>query len=210
MTPHIFVILSVQHICPHRGKEYTPCNAHMFNQRIGRNPLANMLGTASNAGNSHNFKCNHVNFNEQTVFESECVDTISEMNSALNRLHGYRAAAFVFTGRSQWGWGNILPAIYALHWICKIVDRYCYIRIMDHTMGHVFNYANGKSWHYSPSVSRIYNNVKHITEKEPWTNPRELYRLKNMLKNSNASLVEIKFEKLMWLSPNRLSSVFGT
>ena len=50
---------------------------------------------------------------EEKTFRAVCAPMIQEMDSHLAATKGKRGLFFVFEGRSQWGWGNLLPAVYA-------------------------------------------------------------------------------------------------
>ena len=78
-----------------------------------------------------------------------CATRIRELDKHLERTQFRRAVHFVFGGNSEYGWGNLLPGIFALHWLCLHAGRYCYITMQDQNIGFVLGYASGQSWDIS-------------------------------------------------------------
>lgn len=83
---------------------------------------------------------------EQGAFAANCAQTIEQMDRSLAALRGRRGLVFEYVGRSVWGVGHVLTFAYALHQLCRMLDRFCYVRLWDSQLDDVFVYANGASW----------------------------------------------------------------
>ena len=83
---------------------------------------------------------------EEATFRAVCAPVIAEMDAHLESTRGRRGLFVHFEGKSEWGWGNLLPAVFAIHWMCMHVRRYCYLQIQDQDLGSMLGYANGERW----------------------------------------------------------------
>lgn len=147
---------------------------------------------------------------EQRVFEATCAETIAAMDGLLAETRNKRALLIEYSGRSVWGLGHVLSYAYGLHYMCRRLRRYCYIRLWDLQLEDLFTYANGESW--SPSAANLsaYESagVRKIERKGRDTlNFADLYE---SLRNETAALIHVRqidatpmvgSESLPWLLP---------
>ena len=90
---------------------------------------------------------------EGGLFHSTCRTRITMFNAHLRRSRERRRALLIESpGKSIWGWGNVLPFVYALHLLCLRAERYCYLSLQDQDFGDRLGYANGEQWQADPSA----------------------------------------------------------
>ena len=64
------------------------------------------------------------------------------MDSHISRAHQrQRGLLFEWQGTSEWGWGHVLAAAYALHAVCVRAERLCHLKLYDMEIGAFFGYA---------------------------------------------------------------------
>ena len=90
---------------------------------------------------------------EQRAFEARCENTISVMSTSLSRLRFRSGLVFTARGKSSWGLGHVLSAVYAMHFVCRRLRRYCYLKFYDMEVHRLFGYANGELW--SPTNEEV-------------------------------------------------------
>ena len=113
---------------------------------------------------------------EEATFRAVCAPVIAEMDAHLDSTRGRRGLFILFEGKSEWGWGNLLPAVFAMHWLCMHVQRFCYLQIQDQDLGSMLGYANGERW-FQPlkDLKRIYRKgIRRCRERHSnpgWSQP---------------------------------------
>ena len=145
---------------------------------------------------------------EQGAFASQCGSTIRQMNRLLSELRYRRGLFFEFSGRSVWGLGHVLSLAYTLHYTCRRLRRYCYLRLWDSQLDDLFGYANGERWAPLEDELSKYKEVVTIDmHKESGSNISNVYE---RLTNESASLIHIKLimstpliasESMPWTMP---------
>ena len=154
---------------------------------------------------------------EETVFRKTCGELISRMDDHLSSTRNRRGVAFVFLGSSEWGWGNLLPSVYALHYLCVSGGRFCHVVLQDNAIGSVIGYANGESWDIDgceawngkacketiEKLEQRYNMtepVQHqVRSDRPWNSQEGLQNLTQTLRDDEAPLLLYVFNQRMWL-----------
>ena len=101
---------------------------------------------------------------EQRAFEERCRGSISTMNASLSRLRFRSGLVFVTPPRqkSVWGLGHVLSIVYAMHFVCRRLRRYCYMSFYDMEIHKLFGYANGELWSPTPEELDRYGQSKHM------------------------------------------------
>ena len=163
----------------HRRNYYCPAtSAHLINVLgTDRSPHGEMLpndGLCARVG-------------EQRAFEARCESTIRQMNISLRRLRFRSGLVFTVPGKSIWGLGHVLSIVYAMHFVCRRLRRYCYLSFYDMEVQRLFGYANGELW--SPTdeeLSRYGNGSKEL--KLSWKDPEWILEL---LRNETAPLLRV-------------------
>ena len=90
---------------------------------------------------------------EEERFRLACSVRIAEFDGHLNRSRSRRRALLIESpGRSQWGWGNVLPFVYALHLLCLRAERLCLLSLQDQDFGDRLGYADGQRWQAEPEA----------------------------------------------------------
>ena len=56
---------------------------------------------------------------------------------------GTATGDFEYQGSVGYGWGHVLSAAYALHWLCFASARYCHLQLHDLELARFFGYASG-------------------------------------------------------------------
>ena len=163
----------------HRRKYYCPVTSAQLINLLGtdRSPHGEMLpndGLCARVG-------------EQRAFEARCESTIRQMNISLRRLRFRSGLVFTIPGKSIWGLGHVLSIVYAMHFVCRRLRRYCYLSFYDMEVHRLFGYANGELW--SPTdeeLSRYGNDSKQL--KFSW---RGLEAILEQLRNETAPLLRV-------------------
>ena len=83
---------------------------------------------------------------EPRAFASRCAAPSRALDHALSRARGRSGLVIEYVGRNVWGVGHVLTLVYALHYVCRRLRRYCYVRLWDSQLEELFTYANGESW----------------------------------------------------------------
>lgn len=149
---------------------------------------------------------------EERTFRDVCATRIRELDKHLERTQFRRAVHFVFGGNSEYGWGNLLPGIFALHWLCLHAGRYCYITMQDQNIGFVLGYASGQSWDISFGPDHgwykaaLGNATKWGLGNSLWSSADRIRTLATQLRESDAPLVEVSFSSGFPLSKHPLLS----
>ena len=88
----------------------------------------------------------------------------------------YRHGLFIkLEGGSIWGLGKILPNIFILHEMCRVLRRFCYIQAYDMDLHQLMGYASdGLSW----GPPKGWEIAKYMGSPEGATSPREPLRFK--------------------------------
>eukprot|EP00966_Prymnesium_polylepis_P097937 2268484-Prymnesium_polylepis.1 len=94
---------------------------------------------------------------EAVRYRRACSSEHSQLSGDLSRWYGRRAAVIEYAGRSRWGLGHVLPAVLQAHALCRQLRRYCYVRMYDMDVGHVFGFANGMRWEPTSSELQRYD-----------------------------------------------------
>ena len=142
---------------------------------------------------------------EDKAFRSMCAPTIDWMQRHNNETRGRRALFFEYRGgKNALGWGHTLTAAYALHGICRLLRRFCYVSIYDMDLGVFYGYADGSSWAKpEPTELAQYLSVSTIQATRSVTFSREglaglLSELRNG-KHAQASLIHVVQEPPLYL-----------
>ena len=142
---------------------------------------------------------------EDKAFRSMCAPTIDWMQRHNNGTRGRRALFFEYRGgKNALGWGHTLTAAYALHGICRLLRRFCYVSIYDMDLGVFYGYADGSSWAKpEPTELAQYLSVSTIQATRSVTFSREglaglLSELRNG-KHAQASLIHVVQEPPLYL-----------
>ena len=151
---------------------------------------------------------------EERTFRHVCATRIRELDNHLVRARFRRAVHFVFGGNSEYGWGNLLPRIFALHWLCLHAGRYCYITMQDQNIGFVLGYANGLSWDVSfgPDRGWYKATLGNATKwsfghgNGLWSSADKIQTLATQLRESDAPLVEVSLSSGLSLGTHPLLS----
>ena len=149
---------------------------------------------------------------EEQTFRSTCKASIDDFNQHLELTRRVRGLWLIFGGISEWGWGNMLPSVYALHWLCRLAQRYCYVSLQDQDIGSVLGYANGDSWHVHDRHglhSQYGHNVTELKKGFSWSlfdNSTRLFEFASMLRQEESRLVEVSFPHAWPLLSNALSA----
>ena len=111
------------------------------------------------------------------------------------------ALVVVFEGKSEWGWGNLLPAVFAVHWMCMHAGRYCYVQVQDQELGSVLGYANGASWDAPlKQLKHEYGAFARIRRMDkPWLSRASWGNLTDQLRGHPAPLLLLHFRQQLWL-----------
>ena len=151
---------------------------------------------------------------EERTFRQVCATRISELDTHLVRARFRRAVHFTFGGISEYGWGNLLPRIFALHWLCLHAGRYCYITMQDQNIGFVLGYANGMPWDVSHGPDHDWYRAMLVNATRwnfghgngLWSSADKIRSLATQLRESDAPLVEVSLNSSLslgkhpWLS----------
>ena len=107
------------------------------------------------------------------------------------------ALVVVFEGKSEWGWGNLLPAVFAVHWMCMHAGRYCYVQVQDQELGSVLGYANGASWDAPlKQLKHEYGAFARIRRMDkPWLSRASWGNLTDQLRGHPAPLLLLHFRQ---------------
>ena len=149
---------------------------------------------------------------EERTFRHVCATRIRELDTHLERTRFRRAVHFLFGGNSEYGWGNLLPGIFALHWLCLHAGRYCYITMQDQNIGFVLGYASGQSWDISFGSDHgwykaaLGNATKWGLGNSLWSSADKIRTLATQLRESDAQLVEVSLNSGFPLSKHPLLS----
>ena len=152
---------------------------------------------------------------EERAFRETCSEQIQTLDRHLAATRGRRAIWFNIDGISEWGWGNLMPIVFLLHWLCLHAGRYCYIRLMDQEMG-VMGYANGDAWgaDSEQAVYRLFGSSKNVTEIingfawTLWRNATRLNMLAQELRDHEAPLLNVYFPAAYPIQSNALLPFF--
>ena len=141
---------------------------------------------------------------EDKAFRSMCASTIEWMQRHNNETRGRRALFFEYRGDNRLGWGHTLTAAYALHGICRLLRRFCYVSLYDMDLGAFYGYADGTSWAKpEPTELARYRSVSTIQAARSVTFSREgLAGLLSQLRNrkyAQASLIHVLQEPPLYL-----------
>ena len=104
-----------------------------------------------------------------------CASTIEWMQRHNNETRGRRALYFEYRGgKNVLGWGHTLTVAYALHGICRLMRRFCYVSLYDMDLGSFYGYADGSSWAKpEPTELAQYHSVSIIQAARSVTFSRE-------------------------------------
>jgi len=134
---------------------------------------------------------------EDKAFRSMCASTIEWMQRHNNETRGRRALFFEYRGdKNALGWGHTLTVAYALHGICRLLRRFCYVSLYDMDLGTFHGYADGSSWAKpGPTELAQYHSVSTVQAAESVTFSRQgLAGLLSQLRNrkyAQASLIHV-------------------
>ena len=178
-----------------RGAEYWvptppgPYSTYYKRQDRGATGLAAVLGTDKNVPTKSHTRC--AALGEQRVFETECAARIVAMNSALHDTRWRRGLLIEYTGSNTWGWGHAMAAVYALHFLCQLLKRFCYLKLYDLSLGAFFHYANGNSWEADPDELARYDARKVLRLRTTFATKRSVLTFMQHVSNSSAPLVHV-------------------
>ena len=135
------------------NRRYKPPTRGVVSNRHSRNRMSEFLGT-NISGSKREARtsswslpvCTGSIQSEEAIFRATCAESISEYDAHLRRSAGSRVLLIESEGHSSWGWGNVLPVVYALHLLCVRSGRYCQLHMQDQDFGHTLGYANGERW----------------------------------------------------------------
>ena len=152
---------------------------------------------------------------EEATFRRVCGRRNAAMDRRLRRLKGQRGLLFSLAGSSVWGWGNLLPVVWAMHWICVQAKRYCYIDLQDTHIGNYLIYANGERWEVplaelEAEYGSVAVNMTVGKGEWPWSSRQtNRSRLIDELRDDRAALVHITcaddaswMDAIPWLPPD--------
>ena len=72
-----------------------------------------------------------------------------------------------FPGKSIWGHGHIVSAVYYLTHICRQLQRYCYLQFYETEMGQLLGYADGNTWDPTDEELALYPNRTNLVFNVP-------------------------------------------
>ena len=115
-------------------------------------PLTSLLGTGRTGDEAQwevpvaaENRC--VSHGEEAEFRQQCGSVIRYMDVALGALRYRRGLVIRLTSDDpKWGWGHVLTAAFAWHFVCARLHRFCYMQLFDSQFDQLFGYANGESW----------------------------------------------------------------
>ena len=123
---------------------------------------------------------------EQRAFEARCEASISDMNTSLRRLRFHSGLVFTVYGKSEWGLGHVLSIVYAMHFMCRRLRRYCYLSFYDMEVHRLFGYANGELW--SPTNEELGRYGDSKRRKLVWGDPLTILE---QLRNETSPLLRV-------------------
>ena len=133
---------------------------------------------------------------EDTQYNKYCKKAHRQANDDLRRWQYKRALVVRFTDRKDWwGLGHALQAVFDIHHVCRLLQRFCYVSIFEMNLGLMFGYKNGMSWHPEPAELGKYPNRTVIRDFPAWFNffhPKDPPFLARARKLDNVSLLEVR------------------
>lgn len=175
--------------------------------------MAKFLGMPTDApfnGPTPSSSC--ADWGEERAFRETCSEQIQTLDGHLAATRGRRAVFFEIGGLSEWGWGNLMPVVFALHWVCLHASRYCYIKLQDQQMGSVLGYANGDVWGADSEndVYKLFGSSQNATKINHgfawtlWRNSTRLEMLAQQLRDHEAPLIFAYFPSAYPIQANAL------
>ena len=131
--------------------------------------------------------------NKRSLNWDGLMDTPLTHPKLLAAMRHVRGLAIEYSGRSVWGLGHVLSLAYALHYICRRLRRYCYLRLWDSQLDELFAYANGESWAVSEAELAKYPTAEPPVEIDLDSHAgTNVHLLHSRLSNETAPLVRVR------------------
>jgi hypothetical protein len=96
--------------------------------------------------------------NETSRFRQTCDHTIRNLSAMLETTS--KAMHIRYVGKSAWGIGHMMPAVYKAHASCIKYRRRCFLTMYGSRMERFFGYENGMTWDVKDMPQ--YRNTSHI------------------------------------------------
>jgi len=136
--------------------------------------------------------------------EAETVHCCANLHATLSeelRTRQYKRGLVIeYTGDNFWGLGQLMVHLFMMHYVCRVVKRFCYVRIYDSELEKVLGYSNGLR--FSPDEAELARYPNESTYNVTTGNEHRAWSLKHperfaaMVENDSAALVRGAFPGL--------------